>query len=84
MANSSLKLPVPLGQIILKLTKKLGNKDFIFRLKIARKEAKESKYWLRLLYALNEDDKTLKNLINEAEEIKKILSSIIKKNENDD
>lgn len=72
------------GANYIEANEKLGNKDFIFRLKIARKEAKESKYWLRLLYALNEDDKTLKNLINEAEEIKKILSSIIKKNENDD
>lgn len=28
---------------------KLGEKDLIFRIKIARKEAKESEYWLRLL-----------------------------------
>ena len=27
----------------------LGDKDFLFRVKICRKEAKESHYWLRLL-----------------------------------
>ena len=28
---------------------KLGDKDLIFRIKISRKEAKESEYWLKLL-----------------------------------
>ncbi|MGM5469407.1 four helix bundle protein [Flavobacteriaceae bacterium LMO-SS05] len=32
---------------------KLGDKDFKFRLKIARKEAKESVLWLKLLKGLN-------------------------------
>lgn len=59
---------------------KLGDKDLKFRLKISRKEAKESKYWLRLLKALNSDKKDrIEVLINEAEELKKILSAIINK-----
>lgn len=59
----------------------LGKKDFIFRLKISRKEAKESAYWLRLILETNElnnEDKA-KSLVNEAIELKKILSSIIEK-----
>ncbi|WP_416236428.1 four helix bundle protein [Xanthomarina sp. F2636L] len=34
---------------------KLEEKDLKFRLKISRKEAKESEYWLRLLKDLNEE-----------------------------
>ena len=59
---------------------KLGDKDFKFRLKISRKEAKESILWLRLLKDLNESHSTeLVTLIQEAEELRKILSAIINK-----
>ena len=59
----------------------LGKKDFLMRIKISRKEAKESEYWLRLINETNE----LKNaheaqcLIQEANELKKILSAIAEK-----
>ncbi len=59
----------------------LSKKDFMMRIKISRKEAKESAYWLRLI---NETNK-LKNsneaqvLMLEAIELKKILSSIVEK-----
>jgi four helix bundle protein len=58
---------------------KLGVKDFKFRLKISRKEAKESVLWLKLLRDLNSEDEDLINLINEAEQLRKILSAIINK-----
>jgi four helix bundle protein len=59
----------------------LSKKDFLMRIKISRKESKESAYWLRLIHETN----TLKNaneatsLIQEANELKKIFSSIIEK-----
>ncbi len=59
----------------------LSKKDFIMRIKISRKEAKESAYWLRLIHETN----NLKNadeilrLTQEAIELKKILSSILEK-----
>lgn len=57
---------------------KLGDKDFKFRLKIARKEAKESVLWLKLLKDLNpKQHLELTNLSDEAEELRKILSAII-------
>ena len=43
------------GANYIEANEKLGDKDFVFRLKIARKEAKESAsaYWLRLLKSSN-------------------------------
>ena len=59
---------------------KLGDKDFQFRLKIARKEAKESILWLRLLKDINAKFETeLTQLLDEADELRKILSAIINK-----
>lgn len=58
----------------------LGKKDFILRLRIARKEAKETSYWLELLLDANlEFESDLKILIKECIELRNILSSIITK-----
>jgi len=59
----------------------LGNKDFLMHMRISRKEAKESRFWLRLLYV--GDDNALKEkkdrLITEAYELMNIFGSILKK-----
>lgn len=47
------------GANYIEANEKLGDKDLVFRLKISRKEAKESKFWLRLLHELHPDQKTL-------------------------
>jgi four helix bundle protein len=59
----------------------LSKKDFLMRMKISRKEAKECAYWLRLLHETNSlnNANEAKNLIQEATELKKILSSILEK-----
>jgi len=59
----------------------LSKKDFVMRIKISRKEAKESEYFLRLIYETNEltNQDEAKRLIQEEVELKKILSSIIEK-----
>ena len=51
------------------------------RIKISRKEAKESEYWLRLINETNdlENHDEAEALIQEATELKKILSAIIEK-----
>ena len=68
------------GANYIEANEKLGDKDLIFRLKISRKEAKESKFWLRLLHELNPDQKTFsETLLFEVEELRKILSAIITK-----
>jgi four helix bundle protein len=61
----------------------LGQKDFIFRFKISRKEIKETHYWLELLLEANPDRKQdINPEINEAYELKRIFSVIIYKLEN--
>lgn len=69
-----------IGANYIEANEKLGEKDLSFRLKIARKEAKESIYWLKLLQELSPDFISNSDLlIYEAEELKKILSTIITK-----
>ena len=68
------------GANYIEANEKLGDKDLRFRLRISRKEAKESEYWLKLLRELNETHKDrIEELILEASELKKILSAIINK-----
>ena len=59
----------------------LSKKDFLMRIKISRKESKESAYWLRLIHETNdlENADEAYHLIQEANELKKILSSILEK-----
>lgn len=56
-----------------------SKKDFRMKIKICRKEAKESAYWLRLIVEINdkkfEEEGSL--LRKEAIELKKIFSSIL-------
>ena len=59
----------------------LSKKDFVMRIKICRKEAKESAYWLRLIHETNnlENAKDAQSLLQEANELKKFFSSILEK-----
>ena len=61
----------------------LSKKDFIMRIKICRKEAKESRYWLKLLDIQNENGKEHErnDLINESTELMNIFGSILRKSE---
>lgn len=55
----------------------LGKKDFMMRIRIARKEAKEARYWLSLFDKLDDPrEKERKTLEVEATELIKILSAI--------
>ncbi len=58
----------------------LGKKDFVYKLRISRKEAKETQHWLELI---EEADpiftERMKNLFQEVQEIRNILSAIIEK-----
>ncbi len=56
----------------------MGENDKLFRLRISRKEAKETIYWLMILKNTNPEHKLeIDSHVDEANELKKIISSII-------
>ncbi len=55
-----------------------SKKDFINKLSIASKEARETKYWLRLLNQSELTQITVDSYLNEIEHIINILTKIIK------
>ena len=53
--------------------------DFIHKLSIALKEASETNYWLRLLYATDYiSEREFQSLIADCQELERMLTSIIK------
>lgn len=58
----------------------LGKKDFTHRLRISRKEAKETTYWLEILLESNQPfEVEIEKLLDEACQLRNILSAIIEK-----
>jgi len=76
-----LRASVSVGSNYIEANEALSRKDFVMRIKICRKEAKESAIFLRLINESNELDnrKEAERLIREAIELKKIFSSILEK-----
>ena len=66
------------GANYIEANESFSKKDFLYRIKICRKESKESVLWLNLLSDLNSDEYEFQSLIDEAVELKKIFSTIIK------
>lgn len=55
-----------------------SKKDFISKMSIAAKEARETRYWLRLLHETGITEKEVGHLLKEIEEIINILTKIVK------
>ena len=69
------------GANYIEANESLSKKDFLLRIKIARKEAKESRHWLLLLDSNSELEliKEIGLLAQEATELMMILSAIMRK-----
>lgn len=68
------------GANYIEANESLSKKDFAMRIKICRKEAKESIYWLKLLNIDNQKLNSRRNdLIQEATELMKIFGAILEK-----
>lgn len=67
-----------IGANYIEANEALSKKDFVMRIMICRKEAKESEFWLNLIEV---DDENLKKerLIKEAIELRKIFGAILEK-----
>jgi len=67
------------GANYIEANESLGKKDFLMRIRISRKEAKESRFWLELTNPNEEQHKIKQELIQESTELIKIFSSILEK-----
>ena len=58
----------------------LGKKDFLMKIKICRREAKESMYWLQLIDSrkAKENSRAQASLIKEASELMRIFGAILR------
>ena len=67
------------GANYIEANESLSKKDFLMRIKICRKEAKESTYWIKLSSPSEqfEDDKYA--LLSESDELMKIFATIMRK-----
>lgn len=58
----------------------LSKKDFLYRMRISRKEIKETLYWFKLILEANPEFQVrMALLLKECDELKKIFSTIIEK-----
>ena len=71
------------GANYIEANESLSKKDFVMRIKISRKEAKESQHWIKLLDTGDkiELENERKILLQEAIELMLILSAIMRKSE---
>lgn len=72
-----------IGANYIEANESLSKKDFLMRIKISRKEAKESMYWLNLIDTgiSKELESECLALIRECKELMLILGSIMRKSE---
>lgn len=68
-----------IGANYIEANESLSKKDFLMRIKISRKEAKETTYWLRLIETPPTLIQEQEALLKEATELMMILSSIMRK-----
>lgn len=55
-----------------------SKRDFVHKMKIAHKEAREARYWLEIVQAALLDDDEVRDLIRESNELIHILQAIIR------
>ncbi|OGK20280.1 hypothetical protein A2866_06375 [Candidatus Roizmanbacteria bacterium RIFCSPHIGHO2_01_FULL_39_8] len=78
LINQIMRSGTAIGANYTEANDSLGKKDFILRVRTARKEAKETIYWLKLVKeAENNFSEEIIQLLQECTELKNILSSII-------
>ena len=82
IAKQLVRAATSVGANYIEANEALGKKDFSMRIKICRKEAKESGYWLRLIELSNPDSMNEQEmLLKESTELTKIFSSILLKSQ---
>lgn len=72
-----------IGANYIEANEALGKKDFRMRIRISRKESKETRYWLRLLWTQDDAglDAEREQLVQESRELMLIFGAILKKSD---
>lgn len=79
LTTQLIKAGTSVGANYIEANEALSKKDFVYRIKVSRKEAKESRYWLFLIVeAWPQGEKEADPLLKEAKEYILIFSQIIK------
>lgn len=68
-----------IGANYIEANESLSKKDFLMRVKISKKEARESEFWLELSEPSKEFENEKGGLLQEALELRKILGAILEK-----
>ncbi|XGV96521.1 MAG: four helix bundle protein [Leptolyngbya sp. BL-A-14] len=78
LSNQLLRSGTSIGANVEEASAGQSRKDFVAKMCIAAKEARESHYWLRLLQASQLVDVDVNEELSHVEELIRILTSIIK------
>lgn len=79
IANQILRSGTSIGANVAESPNAESYDDFIHKIAIARKEANETQYWLRLLHNVNLiDDKLFQSLKNDCTELQRIMAATVK------
>lgn len=78
IAKQLVKASGSVGANYIEANESLGEKDFLMRIRISRKEAKESRYWLKLVSCDEACRPTQERLVQESTELMKIFGAILR------
>jgi four helix bundle protein len=78
ISKQLLRSSTSIGANVMEALDAFSKKDFAFKMSIAKKEARESHYWLLLLNESSITQLKLDNYIKDNESLIKILTSIVK------
>ena len=70
-----------IGANYIEANESLGKRDFLMKIRICRKEAKETGYWLKLLDLDSQSERGMDDLLKESIELIKIFAAILRKSE---
>jgi len=78
ISKQLLRSATSIGANVEEATAASSKKDFAYKMSISSREARESKYWLRLLNESDLVEVDLKEYLNDVEELIRILTAIVK------
>ena len=78
IAKQVIRSSCSIGANYIEANEALSKKDFLMRVKVCRKESKETAYWLKLVETKNQGNER-ETLIREATELMKIFGAIVER-----